>query len=135
MSRVANGWIPSGVTDQAQSLEGDHEHFLDDDGVGLADLQSSVVQSTAGARPRTLLEEVDHEAIGWGWQWGCHRVFPDCEWPSDLGDLPPQLEVACFRDAIRTFPAQLGLGWDAIHPRALPRRCLAWGAAPCSIPM
>ena len=46
MSRVANGWIPSGVTDQEQTYEGEHEHFLGEDGARLTDLQSSVVHTT-----------------------------------------------------------------------------------------
>ena len=44
-----------------------------------------------------------------------------CEWPSDLGPIPPLLERDAFKRAIATFPCGLGLGWDDIHPRALLR--------------
>ena len=47
--------------------------------------------------------------------------LPDCQWPEDMGSLPPMLHVHAFRNATSTFPTELGLGWDAIHPRALLR--------------
>ena len=43
------------------------------------------------------------------------------QWPADLGRMPPQLMVYALLQAARTFPAGTGLGWDAIHPRAIAR--------------
>ena len=120
MSRVAQGWIPSGE----RTLEVNSEELLqvaDDDCLRRADMQPSIVVASTTCVPRSLQEEVDHEAAGWQREWGCFEEFPDCEWPQDLGTVPPQLQVSIFRDAIRTFPTQLGLGWDRIHPRALLR--------------
>ena len=47
--------------------------------------------------------------------------MPECEWPRNLGSLPPQLEVYLLREVLASFASGLGLGWDAIHPRALLR--------------
>ena len=47
--------------------------------------------------------------------------MPDCQWPTDLGSIPLQLELGILRQVLMSFPVQLGLGWDGIHPRALTR--------------
>ena len=52
---------------------------------------------------------------------GAGETFPPCEWPADLGPLPPQMELTAFKLALVSFPTAIGLGWDDIHPRALLR--------------
>ena len=47
--------------------------------------------------------------------------MPPCEWPNDMGPVPNQLLLKDFKEALRTFPNGLGLGWDGLHPRALLR--------------
>ena len=38
-----------------------------------------------------------------------------------MGPLLPRLLLPEFKHALATFPADTGLGWDRIHPRALLR--------------
>ena len=42
------------------------------------------------------------------------------EWPDDTEPLEP-ISLSQFRQALVTFLAGTGLGWDGIHPRALLR--------------
>ena len=66
-------------------------------------------------------QNVEAEADAWGFQWGCDLDMPDCEWQDDLGSLPTLLDVWQLREVLKTLPVRLGLGWAAIHPRALLR--------------
>ena len=53
--------------------------------------------------------------------WACDHPMPPCSWPTDLGPLPPMLELELLKYAPTSFPDALGLGWDGIHPRSLHR--------------
>ena len=44
----------------------------------------------------------------------------DLQWPQDAQQLPP-MSLKRFKAAFVSFPAGTGLGWDAVHPRALLR--------------
>ena len=69
----------------------------------------------------SLQQTVDDQAITWSKHWACDLHMPPCEWPRDMGPLPEQLTLSDFKEALRTFPTGLGLGWDGLHPRALLR--------------
>ena len=71
--------------------------------------------------PLNLQQSVDAEAEGWGkiWQTGACGSGP--KWPSDMGVSLPETSILAFRGACLTFPAQVGLGWDKCHPRAIAR--------------
>lgn len=43
------------------------------------------------------------------------------QWPDDIGTVAPKLMVCALLKAAATFPVGTGLGWDAIHPRAIAR--------------
>ena len=47
--------------------------------------------------------------------------MPPVVWPDDLGPTPAPLLIEHLRTALFSFPEQLGLGWDKIHPRAIAR--------------
>ena len=74
-----------------------------------------------GRVPCSIQQHVDKEAEDWSMHWACNTDMPPCQWPADLGPLPPQLELVALEYALATFPDGLGLGWDAIHPKALLR--------------
>ena len=42
-------------------------------------------------------------------------------WPQDMGPPPQQLQLDHFKKALMSFPSQLGLEWDKLHPRAIAR--------------
>ena len=64
---------------------------------------------------------MDNVAEGWASEWGETLTMPACQWPVDLGPPPSLLDLHELKAALRSFPTQLGLGWDQIHPRALLR--------------
>ena len=47
--------------------------------------------------------------------------MPPVAWPDDLGAPPERMNVEQLRKALLSFPIQLGLGCDKIHPRAIAR--------------
>ncbi len=71
--------------------------------------------------PLNAQQVADKEANVWAVEWGVGTDFPSVEWPADLGPLPPAFGLPSFRQALMTFPAATGLGWDDLHPRALLR--------------
>ena len=56
----------------------------------------------------------------WGIQWDVDAQPDLLEWPDDTDTLEP-ISLNQFRQALFTFPAGTGPGWDGIHPRALLR--------------
>ena len=87
-----------------------------------ADTPNILVTSEAHPTcPTSLQQTVDDAAQGWAVEWSSDTPLPECDWPEDLGPLPPKLELGAFREALATVPTQLGLGWDDIHHRALLR--------------
>ena len=134
MSRTALGWIPSeaGPGDWQDQDDEQPDHELDPDmadAVAVADQPGPppgmpnilVTSSAMPACPASMQQTVDSAAQGWALEWSAGEPLPECDWPQDLGPLPPMLELDAFKRAMSTFPAHLGLGWDGIHPRALLR--------------
>ena len=130
MSRVALGWVPS-TAGPAGQADGDEAQDFDPDIADAVDVatrlehnssQSIIISSSEQPTcPMSLQQSVDDTALGWAQQWSADSPLPPCEWPADMGPLPPMLELAAFKDSLVSFPTYLGLGWDDIHPRALLR--------------
>ena len=133
MSRVAHGWVamPHVEEQEVSHLGGLDDPLEQQDIRDLMEVQARdapteenpVVTYTNVPRrvPASLQQTADNEASQWASQWGAGKTFPPCEWPADLGPLPPQMELTAFKRALVSFPTALGLGWDDIHPRALLR--------------
>ena len=121
MSRVAIGWV------QSKTLLDDYEE--EDDTTTRdsttadtnSDLQWDKRQHDGGPVPMSLQQSVEDQADIWSGHWACNTTMPACEWPADLGPLPPQMDLDDFKTVLWSFPVGLGLGWDALHPRALLR--------------
>ena len=129
MSRVALGWVSSATrpVDQLNDLDRDVEPFIADaiDAASQSDTSNSPsIVATSGVPPTcpvSLQQSVDDAADGWATAWSADSPLPPCEWPEDMGPLPPMLELAALKESLASFPAHLGLGWDDVHPRALLR--------------
>ena len=130
MSRTAIGWIPTACSEDARPSqvddeEGDESIDYSPVACGLPDALTWEFYTVCHApKAGTLLtgqQHVEVEAEAWGKQWGCDLDMPNCGWPEDLGSLPTMLDIWQLREALKSFPAGLGLGWDAIHPKALLR--------------
>ena len=61
------------------------------------------------------------ERANWGIQWAVGSEHDLLDWPDDDLDPLPPMSLKQFKEALFTFPAGTGLGWDGIHPRALLR--------------
>ena len=115
MSRVAGGWIPSAV---------DHAAFdrKEDD-----DLQEDAAESVElrtldrRAMPLHSQQEVEREARSWATIWQADSQPPAPVWPAIMGEPLPGLCLIAALQACAAFPADTGLGWDNLHPRALRR--------------
>ena len=130
MSRTAIGWSPNAA--QSKEEEDEYVHEVDrqplEDEIKVhrcpTDLtweRSGATNPINGSVPCSLQQHVDGEANDWSGHWACDTDMPPCQWPADLGPLPPMLELELLRQVLTTFPDGLGLGWDSIHPRSLLR--------------
>ena len=43
------------------------------------------------------------------------------QWPSDMGEDFPKIVAEELLEACRTFPTEIGSGWDLWHPRVIER--------------
>ena len=126
MSRVAGGWIPSRAaavkgTDEARN--DDPEHSWQND---LEDPSEEYVVHQANSAnavevPLDKQQTVDLEADEWGSIWQAVKKQHQPAWPKEMGIQPPPLALPALKDVCSTFPADVGLGWDKLHPRALLR--------------
>ena len=66
-------------------------------------------------------QSADEEAEDWAEIWQEGVLGNEARWPQCLGDHLPQIPLQEFRDACNSFPSQVGLGWDKLHPKALAR--------------
>ena len=118
LSRTATGWIPTKV---AQPLANDFEPIDEVDGLSPEQLGSI---SLAGQEesPLTAQQIANDERCKWGGEWAVGEKWEEPEWSEfEVNEHPLPISVSEFRWALMTFPAGTGLGWDAIHPRALNR--------------
>ena len=91
---------------------------------------------SGGERPTALTplsaqRSVQAEADKWGREWAAGAMLPPLGWPTTpfAGSVLPTLTIEQLRDAAGTFRAEVGLGWDQLHPRAVLRCPLAALAA------
>ena len=61
------------------------------------------------------------ERSSWGAEWAADSNWIEPSWDDSIGGPPPPFELASFRESLASFPCGTGLGWDAMHPRALLR--------------
>ena len=118
MSRVATGWIPTAVAEpKANEFEPIDE--LD----GLFDEQTKSIRLEGQAEaPLTAQQSCNKAICIWGGEWAVGEQWSEPDWSQfTVNEDPLPASVAEFRRACMTFPAGTGLGWDAIHPRALCR--------------
>ena len=115
MSRVAGGWLPS-VVDQSAFDEVEVDDLLEDTA------EDSELR-TLGRRaiPVHSQQEVDREAKAWASIWQADVGPPAPVWPAMLCEPLPELCVTAALTACVAFPADMGLGWDNLHLRALRR--------------
>ena len=118
MSRVAGGWIPSRVAMVKvvdQSWQQDLEDLPDEYAAQQANITSTV------AFPLDKHQTVELEADEWGSIWHAVNVQHQPVWPMEMGIQLPHLALSAFKDACSTVAAEVGLGWDKLHPCALLR--------------
>ena len=117
MSRTAAGWVASATI--ALPCEADVAHPDDPDDAAV--VVAGSLQANSTRIPLGLQATAESEACSWSAHWGSGLDLPPCQWPLDLGELPPRLTLLCIQRALLSFAAGTGLGLDAIHPRALLR--------------
>ena len=117
MSRTAAGWVASATL----ALTNAAEPTVPDDPDDAALIVAGSLQANSTRIPLGLQASAEAEACSWSTHWGSGLDLPPCQWPLDLGELPPMLTLLCIQKALLSFAAGTGLGWDAIHPRALLR--------------
>ena len=118
LSRTATGWIPTKV---AQPLANDFEPIDEVDGLSPEQLGSIRLAGQEEA-PLTAQQIANDEKCKWGAEWAVGEQWSEPDWSEfEANEDPLPISVREFRWALMTFPAGTGLGWDAIHPRALNR--------------
>ena len=137
--RTAVGWAPARVghvsTPQHEVCYDDLWSALISAELGLhADMEDRREAELTARQARALVlpsgpvvaplgsqQLVDLEAVEWSQQWAVDDPPPPPAWPPDLGPPPPTPTLFQLRQALLTFAAGVGLGWDGMHPRALLR--------------
>ena len=117
MSRTVAGWVPSATI----ALPCEADDAQPDDPDDAAEIVAGSLQANSTRIPLGLQATAESEVGRWSTHWGSGLGLPPCQWPVDLGELPPRLTLLCIQKALLSFAAGTGLGWDAIHPRALLR--------------
>ena len=122
LSRTSAGWVPAklGVTNECDSEDDDDDCVIIDDVHGLTEQEVCRAGATELV-PLNAQQAVDYEAEGWGDIWQQAAIGQDPCWPEDMGETLPHIAVPKFRAACYTFPINVGLGWDKMHPRAVAR--------------
>ena len=123
MTRNATGWHPTAVEtgdEAALSLQHLPSALRQD---------PSAVPPESGKRcaPRTAQQAADAEAASWAKQWLADEPgLADnrqqmLTWREHMGPILARMTLPGLKQALATFAADTGLGWDAVHPRALLR--------------
>ena len=112
-TRVESGWIPSKLRETR-----------DDDDTNLPpELEDEPTEECikyAETVPISSSEELLEAQQLWGGEWQTHLEQPRLEWPKCIdprGELPALSHQLAIQTA-HTFPTDVGLGWDQLHPRA-----------------
>ena len=90
---------------------------------GLEGLSSHELSSVvAMPEPLSAQHQAEAECNRWSAEWCVGQARTEPAWGSfEVDQAPPALVLEEFRGACRSFPVGTGLGWDAMHPRALLR--------------
>ena len=123
MSKTATGWIPTEKflvddIDEEVQVEAAETNLSWDNFQGVSPAACDV------GVPGSVNQELQSQVYAWQGEWACRSdsaAMPAAEWPRDMGPPPEALQLEHFKRALLSFPAQLGLGWDKIHPRAIAR--------------
>ena len=92
------------------------------DGVAPADAECDELCTIERTEmPLHSQQDVEREAEAWAVVWQSKAQPPMPLWPAILGEKMPDLCVTAAMHACSAFPADTGLGWDNLHPRALRR--------------
>jgi hypothetical protein len=92
------------------------------DGLSEEQLRQLKLTAVVKGAPVDAQCEANDQASAWAVQWGADlKEVKQVDWPSDMGTPPAKLMVHAIKKAALTFPADTGLGWDGIHPRAICR--------------
>ena len=124
LSRVATGWIAARTGNDHDEQDGDEDQSDDVEvanGVSSQQLAEAITVQNANTTPLSAQQTVNIEAKEWGAQWAESEIYETLSWPDEANCPPSDLSVQKFREACLTFSADTGLGWDALHPRALCR--------------
>ena len=119
-TRINSGWQ---AMKQCGAEGEDHLAQRDDlDGISESEIVNALIDEEGNTAIASTHREVNQEARAWPAQWGVGCFTDDpIEWPSEvMGQHTPSLVDTVLRTA-NTFPSELGLGWDALHPRLLTR--------------
>ena len=123
LSKTAQGWIPTPVAQQELVQLSAEDHVEECTPSQLADIQQREL-SRLGCLPLNVQQVANAEAAVWSKQWRVGETVDPLAWPDDMDDRCAEMEdmnAGKLRDALRSFPAGTGLGWDDLHPRALLR--------------
>ena len=118
LSRTATGWIPTKVD---QPKANDFTPIDELDGLSAEQL-ASISLAGQDEAPLTAQQSANDEKCKWGGEWAVGEQWCEPDWSElEVNEDPLPVSVAEYRRALMTFPIGTGLGWDAIHPRALNR--------------
>ena len=116
-SRAATGWTSEKVGEQPETNLSE----LDDlEGLSAEQLRVAFSPTTSTDSPLGAQFLANSEKNDWAKQWAEMAEHDKLEWPDETEPLSP-MSVKIFRQALFSFAASTGLGWDGVHPRALLR--------------
>ena len=117
--RTTQGWVPSTVGRPRRLLDKARKEVEDKYDRELRLLLGGLGDELA---PLGRQAEAEEQANEWGRHWGEDEVnVKDITWPLPKGEELTPITVDRLEKAVMTFPAQTGLGWDGVHPRAIKR--------------
>ena len=119
-TRVCIGWQRT----KECGTEGNDELTQRDDldGISQSEIVNAIVEEQSNTAIASTQREANQEARAWAAQWGvgCFIDQP-VVWPDNIMEQHSPMLVDTVLRAANTFPSELGLGWDALHPRLLTR--------------
>ena len=99
----------------------DEDPSVEDDGISGYQLKEVCLGSPA-AVPLDAQQAAEQEGADWGHEWQVGSRYREPAWPAVIGQPPDKLVKWAICRACLSFACGTGLGWDALHPRALLRR-------------
>ena len=118
VSRTAAGWTPSLVATPQRAADSPVDG---DDEENEEELLLCTAQDEQLEVPCDAQQTAEASKEQWAEVWQAEATPPVLDWPHDMGVPMPVPCVQAAKRAMATFPAETGLGWDRLHPRALLR--------------